>query len=926
MKNFKKLFSIAASVMMIASMVPTATLGATTYSDELQGAYDYAYGIGITTQSSIDTANMYGTLIRSHMAKMMVNYAEEVLGMTPDTSLNCNFTDVATQTEELQGYITEACQLGLMGQGITAFNPNGVVTRAQFGTVLSRALYGDTYNGGDPYYADHLAALKDAGIMTNISNPNAPEIRGYVMLMMQRAAGEETPATCDTPENQLSCSLGLDTCPAECVTPVDANGNLDVSMTSSNGGDIPYGISSLPAATYKFVADQDIRIDSIIIKRQGYFDSTTLEKAALFMNGGRISKEASFSSTTDEATLTIANGYEVKAGETVEFTVHLTIQNDATTAGEQFNIKLLSLDSTAEDVNLASNLTSETFKIVNKASPTLTGAIGSTPENPKLGQTAAELFNFTLDNASANDQDMTLNSITFKENAGTIDEATELENFKLVVDGSTIATAAKMSGKYLIFDIEDGYLIKEGKRPTFTVKADVIGGADKTIKYIFEKAMDIVAIGDKYNQPVNVAGAGFVSVALTVSAGKVTLTRVNPPSTDILRNRKNVFLGAFEITNNAGGSLKLQDFQLDFSGSQLTGILDTVKIRLGSTTASPIELDDHTNKTDWDTTSLEKSIGSKLTVYVYADTLDQAMTSDRLRMSLSKANLVVQESSDDTTVATGDISPSSLTWSLMNGKEADLTVTKVILGDKTVAEGAEGVDAISFKIKAGTAYGAKIKKLTFTGAGIDSDTITNAVLMKGTTEIPADVNNGTIVVNEDFTIAKGETITFTLKVDIANNPELTGVQYSLLGADIEAEDTSEDQNTIDLSTMTDIAGRLITVTGAGDVLLSYDAAVTNNKYTKNVLAGTTETVAEYGLYSKYEAVNVGKAIVTFNGADTDLSTLDVKLFYNGVEVASNPTWDTTGQIATFDNLDFDTELTKAPLLVKVISKVINEDG
>ncbi|HBB04406.1 TPA: hypothetical protein DCZ39_06000 [Patescibacteria group bacterium] len=43
-------------------------------------------------------------------------------------------------------YIKLACQLGLMGVGITDFNPNGEVTRAEFGTVLSRALYGEQYN------------------------------------------------------------------------------------------------------------------------------------------------------------------------------------------------------------------------------------------------------------------------------------------------------------------------------------------------------------------------------------------------------------------------------------------------------------------------------------------------------------------------------------------------------------------------------------------------------------------------------------------------------------------------------------------------------------------------------------------------------------------------------------------------------------
>ena len=64
-----------------------------------------------------------------------------------------------------------------MGVGITAFKPDDVVTRAQFGTVLSRALYGDMYNDGDPYYLFHLQALQEAKIMNNIATPSASEVR-----------------------------------------------------------------------------------------------------------------------------------------------------------------------------------------------------------------------------------------------------------------------------------------------------------------------------------------------------------------------------------------------------------------------------------------------------------------------------------------------------------------------------------------------------------------------------------------------------------------------------------------------------------------------------------------------------------------------------------------------------------------------------
>ncbi|HBB04145.1 TPA: hypothetical protein DCZ39_04610 [Patescibacteria group bacterium] len=44
-------------------------------------------------------------------------------------------------------YIKLACQLGIMGINSSLFNPNGIVTRAEFGTVLSRSLYGNLYDG-----------------------------------------------------------------------------------------------------------------------------------------------------------------------------------------------------------------------------------------------------------------------------------------------------------------------------------------------------------------------------------------------------------------------------------------------------------------------------------------------------------------------------------------------------------------------------------------------------------------------------------------------------------------------------------------------------------------------------------------------------------------------------------------------------------
>lgn len=163
-------------------------IGWSTFSTEFNNAYQFAFKNGITTIDNIEEADMTWTLIRSHMAKMMVNYAVKVLNKKVlNTGATCNFTDIEWQTDEIKGYIKLSCQLGIMWIWINEFRPNDTVTRGEFGTVLSRALWGGQYNNDwEYYYIDHLNALRESGIITN-TDPILAELRWYVMLMLMRS-------------------------------------------------------------------------------------------------------------------------------------------------------------------------------------------------------------------------------------------------------------------------------------------------------------------------------------------------------------------------------------------------------------------------------------------------------------------------------------------------------------------------------------------------------------------------------------------------------------------------------------------------------------------------------------------------------------------------------------------------------------------
>ena len=101
-------------------------------------------------------------------------------------------SDDEWESVEIKEYALRACALWVMWVGTEHFRPNNIVTRAQFGTILSRILWWDTYNQEDtedtPYYETHLNALKEHSIMTQIENPMEwIELRKWIWIMLMRS-------------------------------------------------------------------------------------------------------------------------------------------------------------------------------------------------------------------------------------------------------------------------------------------------------------------------------------------------------------------------------------------------------------------------------------------------------------------------------------------------------------------------------------------------------------------------------------------------------------------------------------------------------------------------------------------------------------------------------------------------------------------
>jgi hypothetical protein len=170
-------------------------------NNEIMEAYLWAYANKITTISSFKKAKPDWVLIRWHLAKMVVNYVVNVLWRKMPTQIptHCKRDDDGKQREskEIKDYAEKACALWLMWIRVkdNKFRPKDSVTRAEFGTVLSRILWWDKYDvknatKSNPYYVKHLNALKENGIMLQIQHPTeVKELRKWVWVMLRRTRG-----------------------------------------------------------------------------------------------------------------------------------------------------------------------------------------------------------------------------------------------------------------------------------------------------------------------------------------------------------------------------------------------------------------------------------------------------------------------------------------------------------------------------------------------------------------------------------------------------------------------------------------------------------------------------------------------------------------------------------------------------------------
>ncbi len=154
---------------------------------ELELAYEFALQNWIDILDNLEESTVKWWLTRIAMAKMLSQYAINILWKVPANKIVPKYKDITKELNEKYNWAIElAYQLWIMGIWIDSYRPFDLVPRSEFVTALSRMLYG-LQDWTENYYSTHMDKLKKEWIITN-TDPDMQELKWYVLIMLMRSA------------------------------------------------------------------------------------------------------------------------------------------------------------------------------------------------------------------------------------------------------------------------------------------------------------------------------------------------------------------------------------------------------------------------------------------------------------------------------------------------------------------------------------------------------------------------------------------------------------------------------------------------------------------------------------------------------------------------------------------------------------------
>lgn len=495
MNLFKKATATLALLGLLSWIFTTGVSAASTAEID---AANYLAKAGIIVDHTDNPAayNLDQNVLRQEIAAV----SRGIAGLDKKTTCDGVFKDVsATKPNDWACYTVEQ----LADNGLIALNenfrPEDNISKAEGVGMIVKASFGDEYMY-DPtltttWQEQVVAFAVKKGVVENFTNYDTPATRGFVFLAWANAM-EATKDSGTTDIDKIMCEL-LGICDentggdnnqggTDGEKPVVTTGSFEITLnpkspvaqTIPRSGLIPFGKFDVAAGK------EDIKIDSITLKREGLSQRTDIRRVYFEKNGVRISNRASVG--IDElANVSFTPALTVKAGstETIDLVVELKETGDGATIGAEHRFAI----SEAADV--------EASATVGGAFPLRTALmrVGSyvveqvrispvgTSSTQNVGQENALLTEFQLQ--TKGDRDNLFKSITLR-NAWDADAGASLTNIWIYKEGKKVSSEVSISGRDVTVYVNDTIL--NGRSENYQLRADISWAERTRETYEFE--------------------------------------------------------------------------------------------------------------------------------------------------------------------------------------------------------------------------------------------------------------------------------------------------------------------------------------------------------------------------------------------------------------------------------------------------------
>lgn len=696
------------------------------------------------------------------------------------------------------------------------------------------------------------------------------------------------------------------------LTVTAAGDNPIAGTIISDGGTNAAGSQALiPFLKLNFStpAGTSAKVTTIKLKRLGVCSDTDIPSAYLYEGNTKLAEMTSLSS----GVLTFVNAaglFTVSGVKTI--TVKVDLYKDAT-AGKTIGVGIAAVTDVVTDASAING----TFPINGNLMTVATVAdfgsllVATTTNSQTVdpGITGFEVMRFTM---TASNQKVKISSLKFLQ-LGSIAK-TDINNIGLYVGSTQLGAtqAALASDGTVTFDLSGSpYEIGAGVARTFSLKADVIGGSTRTIRFSMQRSSDIVAQDSNYGVYVTPFSAGtwaagtalwsvLDSSPVTVNPGNLVISKAtDSPSGNLALNSTNITLAKFSV-KAVGEDVKVSSIAVNVATTVAGSAVKNVKVYidglqigtnqttlgLGATGTTTISVSFTVPVGQTQVLEIKSDVAATPVNFGAGSTLQGKIgigASNAQRMtSLGTFNFPSSEQSGNAlTVSTAGLS--AALNSSVGSIQTVYNVSKALIG--------------SYLLTAGAAEGVNISKISFsdattTGTGTTSGAhslgaaFSNLELYYGSTKL-----GSTLVTNQSdplgteyifypqsFNLAAGQTVRVDLKADVANSPTwANGETTQLFWVEGTGLVTS---NAAVITGYGAKGGQAITLSGAGAISQAIDSSRPNS-----AIIGMGQTDVTMGIWklsaNSVEDLTVSKVILqSLIGANATSSGLvgNMKLY------------------------------------------------